>query len=327
MKALLFSIALGVMLPFLSPKNAPVTSVSFQLIRNLILVKGSVDGREGLFILDTGASDMILNSRIFKGKPTEKKFYGIHGNEIENEIKYIEFNLEGFEKNIVAHVADFTALEKITGLQLFGVIGNSLFKYCEIVLDYTFKEVTIYQLDKDGNRLSSKSIHQKPQATIPTFVGRGFPIIIVDANGKQLKMILDTGASANVMDSRQINHLNSDLLRARADSITSFGQDLVPVKSLKVNELKIGDLPCPSMKTLFVPLNQLNKNQWGISVDGILGYEFLSNFRVAINFRKREIYLWDRESVELQWAVANKNLRNNKVNRPNWEGDLNRFDN
>jgi predicted aspartyl protease len=305
MKTILFLLVLGWVVPFLNPKNAPVTSVSFQLTRNLILVKGSVNGKEGHFILDTGASDVILNNRFFRGKPTEKKFYGIHGNEVENEIMYIKFNLGGFEKNIPANITDFTALEKITGFELFGTIGNSLFKNCELVIDYTFKELTIYQLNKDGNRLSSKSIHQKPQVTLPIFAGRGFPIMVVNANGKQLKMILDSGASANVMDSREIHHLNLGLLQAKMDSITSFGQDIVQVKSVKVNELKVGNLACPPMKTLIVPLSQLNQNQWGMKVDGVLGYEFLSNFRVAINFRKREIYLWDRESVELQWVIAN----------------------
>lgn len=306
MKAILFFLVLGWVVPFFNLKNTPITSVSFHLVRNLILVQASANDKEGYFIVDTGASEIILNSRVFRGTPTEKKFYGVVGNEIENEIKYIKFNLGGFEKNLPAHVTDFAALEKTLGLDVLGVVGTSLFKNCELVLDYTFKELTIYRLNKDGNRLSSKSIHQKPQATLPLIVARGLPFIMVNSNGRELKMILDSGASANVMDSRDINHQNSDLLRTNVDSLATFGQDIVAVKSIKVKELKVSNLSCPPMKTLFVPLNQLNKNQWGMRVDGILGYEFLSNFRVGINFRKQEIYLWDRESVELQWAIAQK---------------------
>jgi len=305
MKAILLFLVLGWVVTFLDLKNSPVTSVSFQLVRNLILVKGSVNGREGHFILDTGASDVILNRRFFKGKPTTKKFYGIHGNEIENEIIYIKFNLGGFEKNIGANVIDFTALEKVTGLELFGVIGNSLFKNCELILDYTFQELTIYQLNKEGNRLTSRNIHQNPQASLSIFAGSGVPILVVNANGKQLKMILDTGASVNVMDDKQINRQYPSLLQVREDSLAGFGEGIVQVKTSKLNEMKVGNLSCPPMKTLLVPLNQLNQNHWGVGVDGVLGYEFLRNFRVAINFRKREIYLWDRESVELQWAIAN----------------------
>lgn len=305
MKTILLFLILGWIVPFLDLKNPPVTSVSFQLIRNLILVKGSVNGKEGLFILDTGASEVILNRRFFNGIPSRTALYSVHGNEIENQIVSIKFSLGGFEKKVLANVTDFTALEKSIGLELFGVVGNSLFENSELVLDYTFKELTIYLLDKDGNRLSPKSIHQQHQVTLPFFARKGIPFIVVNANGKLLKMILDSGASANVMDTGEINRLNSGSLSLKTDSVASLGQEIVLVKSSKVDELRVGNLTCPPMKTLFVSLNQLNQNHWGIKVDGILGYEFLSNFRVAINFRKREIYLWDRKSVELQWAIAN----------------------
>ncbi|HSF52522.1 MAG TPA: retropepsin-like aspartic protease [Algoriphagus sp.] len=313
MKAILFSLVLGWVVPLFNLKNTPVTSVSFHLVRNLIIVQASANEKEGYFIVDTGVSEIILNNRYFDGRPTSEKFYGVNGIEIDKEISFIKFNLGGFEKKVIATVTDFTALEKIAGIELLGVVGNGVFKDCELVLDYTFKEITIYQLNKDGNRLSSKSIHQKPQVTLPIFVARGLPFLEVNAKGKQLKMILDTGASANVIDSREIDHINTSLFRVGVDSMASFGQDIIAVKSLKVNELKVGMLNCPPMKTVFFPLNQLNQNQWGITIDGILGFEFLSNFRVAINFRKREISLWDRESVEQQWAIA----KNNEVIKPN----------
>jgi hypothetical protein len=306
MKAILFAIVLNVVVPFYSLSNPTVTSVSFQLTRNLIIVKASVNGREGLFILDTGVSEIILNNRYFNGMPTGEKFYGISGSEMDKEIEAIRFDIGGFEKNVVAIVTDFTALEKISGLELFGVIGNSIFKNCEVVLDYIFKELTIYQLDKKGNRLTSKNIHQRPLDTLSIIIGRGVPYVEVNANGQRLKMSVDSGATANVMDIRGMDRLNSSFLQVTEGSMASFGPKKVPVKSQIIDKLIVGNLSCPPMKTLFVNMDHLNKSPSGIRVDGILGYEFLSNFRVAINFRKKEIYLWDRESVEQQWAIASK---------------------
>lgn len=63
MKAILFFLVLGWVFPFLNLENDPVTTVSFQVVRKFIIVKASADGREGLFILDTGVSDVILNNR------------------------------------------------------------------------------------------------------------------------------------------------------------------------------------------------------------------------------------------------------------------------
>ncbi|AVR44017.1 hypothetical protein C7S20_01365 [Christiangramia fulva] len=312
MKAIIFAIVLDLLLPIYSWSNPTVTSVSFELTRELIIVKAAVNGREGLFILDTGVSEVILNNRYFNGRPTGDKFYNINSTEMDKEIEVIRFNIGGFEKKVVATVTDFTAMEKFTGLELFGVVGNSIFKNCELVLDYIFKKVTIYQLDKKGNRMSSKNIHKKPLDTLSFFTGRGLPFIAVNLNGQRLNMIVDSGASANVMDIRQIKRLNLGL-RIQEDSLAGFGSKGVSVKSQKIDNLIVGNLTFPAMKTLFINLDHFNQRQRGssqiIRADGLLGYEFLSNFRVAINFRKKEIYLWDRESVELQWTIAN-NLEN-----------------
>lgn len=307
MKAILLFLVIGWVVPFFNLEKTPVTSVSFDLVRNLILVQASANDSEGYFIVDTGVSEVVLNKRFFHGTPTAEKFYGVNGIEIEKEIAFIKFNLGGFEKKVVAIVTDFTALEKITGKDLLGVVGNGIFKDCEMVLDYTFKELTIYQLNKYGNRICSKDIHQTPQDTVSFYLGRGVPFVEVKANGKKLQMSLDTGASANVIDSKEMQHLDSHFSQVIEKSMASFGANEVSVKSLTIEKLKVGNTTCPPMKTLFASLDHLNQNQWGLKVDGILGYEFLSNFRVAINFRKGEIYLWDRESVEMQWVLANKN--------------------
>ncbi len=327
MKTILLLIVLGWVVPNFSLKNSPVTSVSFQLIHKLIIVEASVNGKEGFFIVDTGVSEVILNKRFFNGKPTGEKFYGVSGSEAEKETEFIKFNLGGFETKILAIVTDFTALEKISGLDLLGVVGNGIFKNCEVVLDYIFKEMTIYQLNKNGDRLSSKYIHQVPQDTLSLYIGKGVPFVEVNANGKRLRMSLDSGAGANLIDEKEIDFLSSSLLPVREGSMASFGQNAISVKSLTVEKLMVGNLSCPPMKTLFVSLDHLNQSQWGIKVDGILGYEFLSNFRVAINFRKKEIYLWDRETMEQQWVLANKYWRNDDPIKSNWGGDFNSFDN
>ncbi len=316
MKTMLIAIAFDLLLPFYSLanpiviSNPDVTTVPFQLTRNLVIVQASVNEKNGLFIMDTGVSEIILNNRYFKGKPTGNKFYGINGSEMENEDNIMRINLGGFKKQGIAIVTDFSALEKNSGLELLGVIGNSIFKNCEVVFDYTFKEVTIYQLDKKGNRLSSKNIHQIPLDTLSFTIGKGVPFVEVHANGKRLNMIVDSGATANLMDIQEIDRLNAGFEQVSEQSLASFGPKEVTVKSQIIENLMLGKLSCPPMKTLFANLDHFNKNLSGIKVDGILGYEFLSNFRVAINFRKKEIYLWDRVTVEYQWAIASKNMGN-----------------
>ncbi|WP_194775688.1 aspartyl protease family protein [Pararhodonellum marinum] len=306
MKTILIAIAFDLLLAFYGWSNPAVTSVPFELRNNLVIIHASVNGKNGLFIMDTGVPEIILNNRYFYGKPTGDRFYGISGSEMVKDVDFIRFNLGGFEKQGFATITDFSALERTSGLKILGVVGNSIFKNCELVLDYTFKELTIYRLDKKGNRLASKNIHQTPLDTLPFTLGNGVPFIEVLANGKRLKMSVDSGASANVMDIQEMDRNDSGTSRAAEQSLASFGPKEVSVKSQINENLTVGDLLCPPMKTLYVSLDHFNKSQSGIKVSGILGFEFLSNFRVAINFRKKEIYLWNRETVELQWAIASR---------------------
>lgn len=311
MKTILIALIFALMLPFYSMSNNSITTIPFQIVRNLVIVQASVNGKDGLFIIDTGVKDIILNNQYFTGKSTGEKFYGITGSEMEKEVNFIKMNLGGFAKQGFAVIADFSALENISGLNLYGVVGNSFFKNCEVVFDYTFQEVTIYQLDRKGNRLDSKYIHQNPLDTLSFTFENGIPYVEVNAKDRLLRMSVDSGATANVMNIKEMDQQNYEMIPLTDHSFASFGSKKVSVKTLSIDNLMVGNLFCPPMKTLFVNLDHINKSQSGQELDGILGYEFMSNFRVAINYRKKEIYLWNRDTVELQWALASKKKANN----------------
>ena len=53
---------------------AASSTIPFQLAGKLIIVKATVDGQPGNFILDTGVSKLVLNDRYFEGEPTDKVF-------------------------------------------------------------------------------------------------------------------------------------------------------------------------------------------------------------------------------------------------------------
>lgn len=74
MKAILLFLILGWVLPLFNLKNTPVTSFSFHLVRNLIIVQPSANGMAGNIIVDNGVSEIILNNRYFDGRPTSEKF-------------------------------------------------------------------------------------------------------------------------------------------------------------------------------------------------------------------------------------------------------------
>jgi hypothetical protein len=302
MKTIHLTTLLVALLPLYLKSNPPVTTVPFELVRNLIIVNAAVDGKTGLFILDTGAPEVILNDRYFKGILTGKKFFGINGYVTEKQIDFVRFKLGDFEQKTCVTILDFSALERMTGLDLFGVIGNDVFSRCELVLDYEFREVTVYCLDRKGARQAVKWHHRTPTDTLKFHLKGNMPFVNVMIGGRRLKMGLDSGASVCVIDKFKKQKLARSLGGENVDSLSSFGPVSRQAQSSILQDMVVGKLPCPPMKTLFISLDHFNENLSGEYLDGILGYEFLSAFRVAINFRKRKIYLWDQQTVEDQWA-------------------------
>ena len=62
---------------------------------------------------------------------------------MDEETENIKINIGGFERQLL-QLSRFSELEKISELELFEVIGSKSLK-CEVVLDYIFMELTIYQ--------------------------------------------------------------------------------------------------------------------------------------------------------------------------------------
>lgn len=97
-------------------------------------------------------------------------------------------------------------------------------------------------------------------------------------------------------------------------SATNPGVTLIPFDC--VNKLVVIQAETDGIKGFFIldtgtPDLTLNNLYFqGDAADkvfyGIMGYEFLSHYRVAINFRKKEIYIWDAAYVQEQLAAVQK---------------------
>ncbi|MEK7257133.1 MAG: hypothetical protein AAB316_20425, partial [Bacteroidota bacterium] len=156
----LFSAILAAQVPALPRPNPTV--VPFGSVAGLVLIKAETDEQRGFFILDTGTPGLVLNCRIFKGEPSGEIFYGIHEAGMEVQTKLVRLSIGSFQKEEEAKITDFTAIETHTGMPVLGAIGNGVFEDCEIVFDYVFMELTIYDLDKNGNPTHPRPLHEPP---------------------------------------------------------------------------------------------------------------------------------------------------------------------
>ena len=108
-------------------------------------------------------------------------------------------------------------------------------------------------------------------------------------NGHTLFMGLDTGAETCVLS----NDLPSVVFEAVeiTDRKQLYGAGGTSVEVLFGNLLNL-DVGCPvkGSKVIIANLSALGKS-YGISIDGIIGFDLLNQGQLSLNFRKKEITL------------------------------------
>lgn len=160
-------------------------------------------------------------------------------------------------------------------------------------------------MDKDGARKSAYFLHKDALDTVQFYNARQMPILKIAIGGRSLSLGLDTGAGINLLDEALLPHLESHFIHHGSSDLAGISGEYYKLKKVKIRSAQVGKLYCEPMKTLFTPLSQFQKiaKEQNMHLDGILGYEFLQQFRVAINFPKKEIYLWDKAKLEEQLAM------------------------
>ena len=116
------------------------------------------------------------------------------------------------------------------------------------------------------------------------------PIIIVEGTIRKnaertLRLALDTGCSRTIIPFEAAEAIGCDPggFNSRTRIITGSGIEIVPVVSLK--SIKALGM---TIKNLEVACHDLPEEGF---VDGLLGLDFLNNFKLTINFRKGIIWL------------------------------------
>lgn len=109
----LYELAMALAMPFhfLLAADPDATVVPFGCVNKLVVIQAEADSKKGFFILDTGTPDLTLNNKYFQGEPTEKVFYGVNGEALDVQAKFVRLNIEGFIKDTEAKIIDFTAIE------------------------------------------------------------------------------------------------------------------------------------------------------------------------------------------------------------------------
>ena len=267
--------------------------IPFQLIKKLIVVNAFVNGEEGKFIIDTGVKSLVLNRKYFHSRSSSsfsgKDFAGFGMRLGESLVKF-GWDYKS-QKNHYTLITELKNVEDIMGMKIMGYIGYEILQNYEVVFDYQKREMALFSLDRKGKRRNAAIHHNQPTDTILLKQNDYLPYLTINLDGKKLKLGIDSGASRNLLRTQTREKIDTCFQSSGQAYTAGFNGKKALTESGKITKVKINDLPLKPMTCVVTDMKHLNLTL-GTRLDGLLGFEFLSQYKMAINYQRNEMYVW-----------------------------------
>ncbi|MET0464031.1 MAG: pepsin/retropepsin-like aspartic protease family protein [Chitinophagaceae bacterium] len=272
--------------------------IPFTRVGNLIVIKGSADGLEGNFILDTGAPRLVLNMTYFRDYPMlagEEEAGGITGGSSGNSptaLKKFDFGPVHYDR-IEADRVNLGHIENTKGIKILGLMGVQLFKQFEMILDYEKSLIYLHLITrKEASSYRSEMLADTSQYNeFQIDLLEDKLITYAEMVGKKLTFVIDTGAESNVLDSRLPNKIFENVAITRRILLTGSGNKKVEALYGDMKNMKLGKLDIATLPVLVTNLEKMCFS-YNKCLDGMLGFDFLSMHKIGFNFVKRKMYIW-----------------------------------
>ncbi len=274
---------------------APIP-IPFQLAGNMIVIQASVNGTSGNFILDTGSPNVILNSTYFKGFAdtySDPEVTDIHG-AVSTVLSYDidQLLLTGTElPQQRALVLDLKQLEKARNMPILGIIGYSAISSFEIMFDFEHKQLFLSPLRKNGTYLDDTTATLLPSDTFDLKMCGHIPSVLVHLKGKTLRLGIDSGSEINILDATTLKKQKLTILATDSLLLRSISSQQLVVPVGSTSGLSINNWEPNKMRVIVVDLKYI-RAQISPDLDGLLGTPFLQKEKIAINYKRKKLYLW-----------------------------------
>ena len=115
-------------------------------------------------------------------------------------------------------------------------------------------------------------------------------LIVVDAtlNGVPVPMILDTGAAATIIGKKTADRLGLEKADQTCAALGAGGD--VQMDSVKIDSLVVDAVTRRDITSMTLDLSSICE-RLGKDVDGIIGYDFLADARLSIDYPARQFVL------------------------------------
>ncbi len=273
--------------------------IPFSRAGNLILVRAKADTTEGNFILDTGAPGLVLNMTYFRdyhastdANEEQSGITGSVGSVRKTQVGRFSFGCIRAQA-VAADLLNLGHLENTKGIRILGLIGLAQLQQYELIIDYENSELHFRKSSRKES-LSEKNLllaDTSAYSTVPIEIWNHKLVTRTTLAGKKLRLMIDSGAESNLLDSRLPDKIFDNVEILRRIQLTGTGEKKVEALYGNLNNLQIGNQSTGSLPVIITNLEKtcLADNS---CIDGILGFDFLSLHKIGFNFVTNKMYIW-----------------------------------
>ena len=278
--------------------HASSTKVKFRLaggIQPLILLPVEVNGGGPYeFILDTGAGTSLLSSEL--GQQLDVKILGSKegksaGGAVSVSLATVSSLAVGTIKveNVDVGIVDLSQIGKTVGAKIDGDLGYNFLKHFRITIDYQQNEIRL----EDPKRIESAGRRSQPITEVAMrLASPAKPLILVDvyANGSgPFQFAIDTGTSTTA--------ITPELAKVLAVSSSPIGPATtggaqVNVTAGNLQSFQVGGAKLENAAVIVADFFAMLSAAIGTSLDGIVGYNFLRNYKVVLDYPNETLSLF-----------------------------------
>ncbi|MDM1547627.1 aspartyl protease family protein [Empedobacter falsenii] len=280
-------------------ENVNKETISFQFIKNLVVVPITFNGHQMNFIVDSGLKEIILFSQYDKtinknnlrqinlkglGKDNaDTKGFFSSNNQIEIGKNYSSNNMD----IIVIQDENFNLFSRL-GIEVHGIIGSEFFKNYPIQIDYAKRKITIYKSILEVKKL--KKFQSNPLEISPEIK----PFTTVDFTHQTTytnqKMLIDIGNSDGlwlfenqIENLAPLQHVFSDELGKGFNGSINGKRGVIDAVNLDKYKLNQPLIAIPDIESIQY-LNFKNNRK------GSLGNEILRRFTIILDYKNQLFY-------------------------------------
>lgn len=248
-------------------------TVPFTLVSGIILVPVTANEQSGYFAFDTGAMQTAINKAYFPELQGEHIDIGIFSEEVKESkadkacLNSLRFSDIEWLKLPVLNM-DLMYVENILktvmpGLKLLGTLGIDIIGKYTVLLDYTSSEIILDPQLGFERKIIVPMKHEK------------LPVINIEMANRVFDFVLDTGANTCLLGQSFRNNPNI-LPVSEATNIVS-----IPFARLGSNKYE----------NITAVISDISAIQKKVSIEGVIGYQILSQQRAILDFRNNQLIL------------------------------------